>query len=285
MVNLIEHLGKEEQVCAILPVHKFVADLYVVTVSEKGRVKKTSLMSYARPRSIGLKAVRIEEGDRLAFVRLTHGDDEIFLASGNGKCIRFNETDVRIMGRASRGVKGMRLDEGDQVVGAVVVNKDTEDDLLTLTENGYGKRTLISEYRKQKRGGKGILTIVTSVRNGRVSGILAANDERELMIAASNGVLIRTSMGQISRYGRNTQGVRLIDLDKGATVQRAVSIRNLEEAEQEALEEGVENAGEEVTDEEIAAAEAAVEAEGAGSEVPTDAQDGDEDGDEDGDDQ
>jgi DNA gyrase subunit A len=273
MVNLIEHLGKEEQVCAILPVHKFVTDLYVVTVSEKGRVKKTSLMSYARPRSIGLKAVRIEDGDRLAFVRLTHGDDEIFLASGNGKCIRFNETDVRIMGRVSRGVKGMRLDEGDKVVGAVVVNKDTEDDLLTLTDNGYGKRTLISEYRKQKRGGKGILTIVTSVRNGRVAGILAANDERELMIAASNGVLIRTSMGQISRYGRNTQGVRLIDLDKGATVQRAVGIRNLEEAEQEAIEEGVENAGEEVTDEEIAAAEAAESAEGAESELPGEASD------------
>ncbi|MDE0881044.1 MAG: DNA gyrase subunit A [Myxococcota bacterium] len=257
IVNLLEHMGKEEQICAILPVHKFQEDRFLVTVTERGRIKKTPLMAYARPRSVGLKALVVEEGDRLKYVRMSQGGDQIILATANGIAVRFKETDVRSMGRGSRGVRGISLREGDQVVGAVVVPADSEADLLSVTANGYGKRTALSEYRVQRRGGKGLITIQCTRRNGDLVGILVASDDRELMMVSSGGIIMRTHMDQISTIGRNTQGVRLIDLDKGMTVVRAVGMRDLEEELVDAQQEGLEEAGEELDESAIAAAEAA----------------------------
>ena len=270
IVNLLEHMGQDEQICAILPVHKFLEDRYLVTVTERGRIKKTPLMAYARPRSVGLKALVVEEGDRLKFVRLSHGSDHIILATANGMAVRFKETDVRSMGRGSRGVRGISLNDGDQVVGTVVVDSESTEDLLSITANGYGKRTALSEYRIQRRAGKGLITIQCSKRNGDLVGILAASDDRELLMVTSAGIIMRTRMEQISRIGRNTQGVRLIDLSKGITVVRAVGLKDLEEEIEEAQHEGLDEAGEEVDEAAIAAAEAAGSNEDEVSEVPQD---------------
>ena len=221
IVNLLEHMGQDEQICAILPVHKFQEDRFLITVTERGRIKKTPLMAYARPRSVGLKALVVEDGDRLKFVRMSHGSDHIILATANGMAVRFKESDVRSMGRGSRGVRGISLNAGDQVVGAVVIDAESTEDLLSITENGYGKRTALDEYRVQRRAGKGLITIQCSKRNGDLVGILAASDDREPMMVTSGGVIMRTGMDQISRIGRNTQGVRLIDLGDGMQVVRA----------------------------------------------------------------
>ena len=228
-------------------------------------------MAYARPRSVGLKALVVEDGDRLKFVRMSHGSDHIILATANGMAVRFKESDVRSMGRGSRGVRGISLNAGDQVVGAVVIDAESTEDLLSITENGYGKRTALDEYRVQRRAGKGLITIQCSKRNGDLVGILAASDDRELMMVTSGGVIMRTGMDQISRIGRNTQGVRLIDLGDGMQVVRAVGLKQLEEELEEAQHEGLDDAGEEVDEEAIAAAESAVDGAGDADDDPAEA--------------
>ncbi len=218
VVNLLE-LGEGEKVAAILP----VADLAnadesqtVLTVTKQGRVKKTSIAEYKRPLRKGKYGLTIRDDDEILSAALTSGDDEIFLVTRNGMSIHFHESDVRPMGRLAAGVKGITLAEGDEVVGVVVLKNDNS--ILTVTENGYGKRTAISEYKLQNRGGKGVVAIKTSERNGHVVGALQVVDEDQVMLIANSGKVIRMPMDTVRIIGRNTQGVRLINLEEGEKV-------------------------------------------------------------------
>jgi len=226
IVNLIK-LSSGESPSAILPVSGFEEGKYVVMATRQGVVKKTDLSAYSHPRADGIIAVVIEPGDSLIDAKLTDGNKEIFLGSKKGLAIRFNEQVVRPMGRVSRGVRGMSLDKDDEVVGMEVLSGDAT--ILTITEHGYGKRTQSSEYRIQGRRGKGIITIKTSERNGAVVGIKQVTDEDNLMIITSTGKIIRIAVSKISVIGRNTQGVRLINIDKD---EKVVGVARLAEKEE-----------------------------------------------------
>jgi DNA gyrase subunit A len=181
-------------------------------------VKKTKLMAYSNPRVGGIIALNIREDDELIEAKLTSGQDEILLTSYFGQAIRFEEDDVRDMGRTATGVIGIRLDEGDQVVSLEVIeNKEAQ--VLTVTEMGYGKRTLVDEYRITGRGGKGVITIKTTGKNGRVVGAFQVTNDTQIMIITTHGgKVIRMNASEISVYGRGTQGVRLIDLESDEKV-------------------------------------------------------------------
>lgn len=251
IVNLLQ-LSSEENVTSILPVKEFVEDKFIVTATRNGVVKKTELMAYSNPRAGGIIALTIDEGDRLVSTRLTDGTMDILLASNHGKSIRFPESDVRSMGRTSRGVRGMMLEAGDSIIGMEVVTDATAATLVTVTENGYGKRTDLDEYRVQSRGGKGIITIKTTERNGQVVDIKLVNDESDLMFITDRGKVLRTGVSMLSIIGRNTQGVRLMVLESG---ERIVAVARLaekdeengdSEAEEEAFEGGAEAPEEEI---------------------------------------
>jgi DNA gyrase subunit A len=218
IVNLLE-LGEDEKVAAILPVAN-LADAdesqTVLTVTKKGRVKKTSIAEYKRPLRKGKFGLTIKEDDEILTAAITSGDDELFLVTKKGLSIHFYESGVRTMGRLAAGVKGITLGEDDEVVGVAVIKGD--DSILTVTENGYGKRTAVSEYKLQKRGGKGVFTIKTSERNGMVIGVLQVVDDDQVMLIANSGKVIRMPMDTVRIIGRNTQGVRLINLEKGEKV-------------------------------------------------------------------
>ena len=184
--------------------------------TKKGLVKKTELMAYSHPRSNGIIALKINEDDELISVRLTGGEDDIFLATRNGKSIRFAEADLRGMGRVAAGNIGIRMEAGDKVVGMEALSEGAT--ILTVTEKGFGKRTKTEEYRRQSRGGKGIITIKTSERNGPVVYSYQVNDSDQLMIITEHGKIIRFRVGDISVIGRNTKGVKLIDLGEGEKV-------------------------------------------------------------------
>jgi Type IIA topoisomerase (DNA gyrase/topo II, topoisomerase IV), A subunit len=214
IVNLLE-LGEDEKVAAILP----VADLAnmddtvsVLTVTKQGRVKKTFISEYKRPLRKGKFGLTIRDDDEILSAAITSGDDEIFLVTKKGLSIHFHESDVRAMGRLAAGVKGITLGDDDEVVGVAVLKSDAS--ILTVTENGYGKRTAVSEYKLQSRGGKGVFTIKTSERNGNVVGVLPVVDEDQVMLVANSGKVIRMPMDTVRIIGRNTQGVRLINLDE-----------------------------------------------------------------------
>ena len=226
IVNLVK-LSPGESPSAILPVSGFEEGNYVVMATQKGVVKKTDLSAYSHPRADGIIATVIDPGDSLIDARLTDGSKEIFLGTKKGLAIRFNEQDVRPMGRVSRGVRGMSLEDDDEVVGMEVLSGDAT--ILTITEHGYGKRTQSSEYRIQGRGGKGIITIKTSERNGAVVGMKQVTDEDNLMIITSTGKIIRIAVAKISVIGRNTQGVRLINIDKD---EKVVGVARLAEKEE-----------------------------------------------------
>ncbi len=239
VVNLLE-LGEGEKVAAILP----VADLAnadesqtVLTVTKMGRVKKTSIAEYKRPMRKGKYGLTIRDDDEILSAALTSGNDEIFLVTKNGMSIHFHESDVRPMGRLAAGVKGITLTGDDQVVGMVVLRDDSS--ILTVTENGYGKRTAISEYKLQNRGGKGVVAIKTSERNGHVVGALQVVDEDQVMLIANTGKVIRMPMDTVRIIGRNTQGVRLINLEEGEKVV-ALSMLAREQQVDEASPEGEE---------------------------------------------
>ncbi|RUM33782.1 MAG: DNA gyrase subunit A, partial [Desulfobulbus sp.] len=213
VVNLLE-LSENEKMAAILPIVDLAnADesLSILTITKKGRVKKTSIAEYKRPLRKGKYGLTIKEDDEILCAAITSGDDEVFLVTKNGMSIHFHESDVRVMGRLAAGVKGITLAEGDEVVGAVVLNND--DSILTVTENGYGKRTAVADYRLQRRGGKGIFAIKTSERNGKVVGALQVVDEDQVMLIANSGKVIRMPMDTVRIIGRNTQGVGLINLN------------------------------------------------------------------------
>ncbi|MBW1805211.1 MAG: DNA gyrase subunit A [Deltaproteobacteria bacterium] len=215
IVNLLE-LQKGEQVATTLSVREFDKDFYVVMATKNGLVKKTELLAYSNPRSIGIIALKIREDDELIGARVTNGEHDLFLATRHGKSIRFQETDLRSMGRVTAGNIGIRMEPGDEVVGMEALIEGAT--ILTVTENGFGKRTNTDEYRRQSRGGKGILTIKTSERNGPVVNSYQVTDQDELMIITEHGKIIRMKVTDISVIGRNTQGVKLINLGEGEKV-------------------------------------------------------------------
>ncbi len=213
IVNLLKLEG-EEKVTAILPVKEFDDQHYVFMATANGTVKKTSLMEFSRPRSNGIIAVRLDEGDYLIGVAITDGKHDVMLFTDEGKANRFDENDVRPLGRDSRGVRGVRLPDGVQVI-ALLVAESEEQSVLTATENGFGKRTPVSEYTRHNRGGQGLIAIQTSERNGKVVAATLVDTSDEIMLITTGGVLIRTRVSEIREMGRTTQGVTLINLDKG----------------------------------------------------------------------
>jgi DNA gyrase subunit A len=215
IVNLLE-LMKNERVATTLSLRDFSQGKYVVMATKKGLVKKTELVSYSHPRTGGIVALNIREDDELIAVRVTTGDQDIFLTTKEGKSIRFHESDIRSMGRVATGNIGIRMEPDDEVVGMETLNEGAT--VLTVTENGYGKRTPTEEYRRQARGGKGVLTIKTSERNGLVVSAYQVTDLDQFMIITGHGKIIRLRAGDISVIGRNTQGVKLIDLGEGEKV-------------------------------------------------------------------
>ncbi len=228
IVNLIR-IGKDDRIAAMVPVREFSEDAYLLFSTKKGIVKKTSLAAYGNPRSGGINAINIVEADELMDVRLTGGEDEVVLATRNGKAIRFEEAEVREMGRVARGVRGIQLGRGDEVVGLVVVQRDAA--LLVVTERGMGKRTQIDHYRLQRRGGKGVINVRLSKKTGKVVSIKEVSDDDELVIITRKGIVNRQRVDEIRETGRNAQGVRLINLDPGDTVVDVTGVVSEEEEE------------------------------------------------------
>ena len=211
IANLIQMIPGEK-IASILPVREF-DERMLVMATQNGQIKKTSLGAYSRPRKAGIRAINLGETDTVIGVALTSGDDEIMLGTAEGKSIRFSEHNVRAMGRVAAGVKGLKLREGDRVVDMVIVERGAT--LLTVCENGYGKRTDFGEYRSQSRGGLGLINIQTSKRNGKVVALKCVRDEDELMMISSSGKMVRTPIAPIRAIGRSTQGVRLIRMKEG----------------------------------------------------------------------
>jgi DNA gyrase subunit A len=209
LVNLLA-LSEGERITTALPVRNF-KEGFLVTFTKKGTVKKTALEEYSNPRGKGIIAVTLEEGDELISVRKTDGKSDLIIGTKKGLSIRFNEEDVRDMGRTAKGVRGIRLRKGDEVVSAEVAGEKTA--ILTVTEKGLGKRSKIEEYPVQSRGGKGVISIKTIDRGGKAVGLMQVRDEDEVVMITSSGKLIRTLAGNISLHGRNTQGVKLMDVE------------------------------------------------------------------------
>ncbi|PLX80159.1 MAG: DNA gyrase subunit A [Desulfuromonas sp.] len=229
IVNLL-NLQQDEKVMTILPVKEFEEGKFIITATRKGTVKKTDLMAYSNPRQGGIIALTIDEGDSLIAARLTDGSMDIVLASQSGKSIRFPENDSRAMGRTARGVRGMMIGKEDRIIGMEVVSDATAATLVSVTENGYGKRTALEEYRVQSRGGKGIITIKTGDRNGEVVDVKLVDGDSDLMFITDRGKVLRTPVGNISVIGRNTMGVRLMVLEPE---ERIVAVAKLAEKEDE----------------------------------------------------
>jgi DNA gyrase subunit A len=219
IVNLLE-LTEGEKVAAILPVKTFDIpegeECHIMMVTKKGVVKKTVLDEFRRPIRRGKIALTIREDDEILGAVLTNGNNHILVVTRGGMSVRFNEQDVRTMGRTATGVKGINLAEGDEVVSVDVVHEGSS--VLVVTENGYGKRSEVDEYRLIKRGGKGVFAIKASERNGQVVGAMQVTDEDELMMITNGGKIIRMPMRDLRIIGRNTQGVRLFKLDEGEKV-------------------------------------------------------------------
>lgn len=210
IINIVQ-MDQGEKIAAILPVKEFALGQYIIMATKEGVVKKTDLMAYSNPRASGIIALGVSDGDKLISARLTDGDCNVFLATKEGSAIRFDEKQVRPMGRTATGVTGIRMDKGDYVVGMEILK--AEGTLLTTTEHGYGKRTDTTEYRAQTRGGKGVMTIRVTEKNGAVVGISQITDEDDVMLISDQGKLIRMKAKDISVIGRATQGVRLIHMD------------------------------------------------------------------------
>jgi DNA gyrase subunit A len=233
IVNLL-NLSEGERVTAFIPVNDFRSDQFLVLCTKQGVIKKTSLDAYSRPRAGGIHAVKLDEGDELIHAGLTSGQDEFLIATYGGLAARFDEQNVRELGRVSRGVRAIRLEDGDFVIGMVITPRDKVESqsILTITENGYGKRTALSEYRLINRGGKGVINIQTSDRNGQVVSVKGVTDESGILLISRNGISIRTRADQISVIGRNTQGVRIMNMAEGdKVVSCALVVHEDEEAE------------------------------------------------------
>ena len=263
IVNILP-LENDERITAILPIKEFEGGKFVLMATANGTVKKTDLSLYSRPRSSGIIAVNLNEGDELIGVSITHGDDDIMLFSDEGKVVRFNEKlrdsetgevkrdpetgeelqALRPMGRTATGVRGIKLQEGQRVVSLIVPRGDGA--ILTATENGYGKRTPLEDYPAKSRATQGVVSIKVSERNGKVVGAVQVDETDEIMLISNMGTLVRTRVGEVSTVGRNTQGVRLI---RTADDEKVVGLQRIEEVidEELELEEGGENTAEEVS--------------------------------------
>ncbi len=243
IVNLIQLLP-EEKVTAIITKEQFNEGEYLFMATKKGMVKKTSLNEYANIRKTGIQGIILREDDELIEVKATDNTKDILLVSKLGQCIRFNETDVRTTGRASMGVRGMNLDDEDEVVGMQMDSQG--ESLLIASENGYGKRTLVSEFTRQNRGGKGVRCYKINEKTGNIVGVKAVEDNQEIMMITTEGIIIRIKVSDISLLGRNTSGVKLMNIDASSNV-RVASIAKVreseeeEDAEEESVEDGEEN--------------------------------------------
>lgn len=242
IVNLLP-LESDEKVTAMIPIKEFEDDKFLTFVTRNGIVKKTGLMDYSRIRNGGLRAIELDENDELIRVMVTDNTKDIILATHDGYAIRFNEKEVRSTGRTTRGVMGIRLHNGDYVIGASIPREDSQ--LLTVTENGYGKKTPLDEYRIQSRGGKGIFTYRITDKTGKLAGMKAVTDEDDIILITSDGIIIRMHTDEISSYSRQTQGVRVMKLAEGVNV---VSIARTER-EEEQEEDITEGTDEEITTE------------------------------------
>ena len=215
---------------------EFVENNYLIMCTKRGIVKKTTLEDYSRPRTNGVKAIVIREGDELLEVKLTSGNAEIMIAAREGRAIRFNESTVRPMGRVSSGVRAISIDDDNEVIGMIAIEPDSKEDVVVLSENGYGKRTDLDEYRITNRGGKGVKTINVTDKTGKLISIQAVTDDNDLMIINRSGLTIRTSADQIRVAGRATQGVRVINLREGDSIASVTAVPKTEEDEIETLE-------------------------------------------------
>ena len=213
MVNLLP-LEEGERITAILPVREYPENEFIFFATATGRVKRTPLSDFSRPRSNGIIAIDLRDDDSLIGVQLTNGENDLMMFAASGKGIRFDEQNVRAMGRTAAGVRGIRIKDDDQVISLLAIDSD-EDIILFATENGYGKRTRVSDFSRQGRGGQGVISIQTSERNGRVIGAILAGDDDEVMLISNAGTLVRTPVKDITVMSRNTQGVTLIRLSKG----------------------------------------------------------------------
>jgi DNA gyrase subunit A len=227
LINLLA-LKSDEKVTATVPVKEFREDRYVVMATRQGVIKKTELSAFSNPRQGGIIALSLDEGDKLIGVEITDGQREILLGTKQGITIRFKEDDVRPMGRTAHGVRGITLEEGDEVIGMETITPDSTTSILTVTEGGYGKRTPVTEYRVQGRGGKGIISVKTTERNGLAVGFLQVRDGDEIMLMAAKGKILRCRVDDIREIGRNTQGVRIIELE--GEDDRVVAVARLAES-------------------------------------------------------
>ena len=232
IVNLLP-LQEGERINAVLPVKEYREDAYIVMVASSGTVKKTRLTEFSRPRASGIIAVDLRESDYLIDVAITNGDTDILMVSNAGKAIRFSEEGVRAMGRNATGVRGIKLSEGQKVIGLITITPDMHaTDVLVATENGFGKRTEIDDYPIQNRGGQGVIAIQTTGRNGKVVGAVAVSEDDEIMLITDSGKLVRTPVKDVSQMGRNTQGVRLIRLSEEEKLVEVERIENLTNSSQ-----------------------------------------------------
>jgi len=244
IINLLPRLAKGDTVATILPVEEFTEGRNILFATEQGIIKKTDLTAFSHPKVTGIIAIRIQKGDRLLDAKLTDGDQDVIISTYQGKSIRFAETDARTLGRATMGVRGIKLAEGDIVVGFDTIRGDFGT-VLTVTEHGFGKRTLVADYRRQKRGGQGLIDIKTSPRNGPVAGSCVVTGEDDAMLISQSGKLIRIPTGGVKVQGRNTQGVKIINLGED---DRVVALSRLAEsddsAESDEIDDGADDSDE-----------------------------------------
>ena len=231
MVNILP-LEEGERITTFLPVNEYHSDHFVFMATSRGTVKKTPLENFSRPRSSGLIALALDEGDTLIGAAITNGERDIMLMGSSGKMIRFKEEDVRAMGRTARGVRGIKIAEGHRVVSLILPEENGL--LLVASENGYGKRTQLSEFSVIGRGGQGVIAMQCSERNGNLVSAVQVFEGDELMLISDKGTLVRTRTEEVSVLGRNTQGVRLIKLSQEG--ERLVSVERIEESEIDAEE-------------------------------------------------
>jgi len=229
IINLID-IESGEKIKAVLPVKEFDENHYIVMATEKGLIKKTNLSAFSHPRKSGIIALNIREDDQLIEAKLSDGDRKVLFVTAHGKAIHFHESQVRPMGRNATGVKAIRLRHGDKVIAMVVANGEM--DLLTISEFGYGKRTPISEFRQQTRGGSGIIAMKITEKTGQLVSALGVYDNQDIVIITVNGIINRQNTINISRYGRSTQGVRLIRLSEGDRVSDVAKVSVEDEEEQ-----------------------------------------------------
>jgi DNA gyrase subunit A len=239
MVNLLP-LEEGERVTSILPVEEYTEGHYIFMATANGTVKKTALTNFARQRSVGLRALELDEGDVLVGTAITVGDCDVMLFSSEGKAVRFKEEDVRAMGRTARGVRGIRLGEGHSMISLII--PQAKGKVLTVSENGYGKRTVIEDFPTKGRGNKGVIAMSTSDRNGKLVGAVQVFEGDELMLISNQGTLVRTRTDEVSVLGRNTQGVRVIRTKAG---EHLVGVERIDEPAPEVVfEDEPEDGGE-----------------------------------------